>query len=433
MCERPISDKLDSEETANSTGAASSAEVQSSTHENEEEDAVEKPKEPSSSFWTRLVNFYFTYEFLILVLLVILLARAYPPLGADYLQPEITATWIAVIFIFVLAGLGLKTSEFAKALQRLKFNVFVQAFNFGVVSSITFGFSRAMVEIGALSQNLADGMVICTCLPLTINMVLVLTKAGGGDEASAIFNAAFGNLVGVFLSPLLILMYLGVTGDVDLGDVFYKLGLRVVLPLFVGQVLQKTNKGVVKFVQAHKKFFKKAQMYTLVFIVYTVFCRTFDDDESSSSVGEIFLMIAFQFLLLCTVMVLAWYSLKLFFPDEPTLRVMGLFGCTHKTVAMGIPLINAIYEGNSNIGAYTLPLLIWHPMQLIIGSALAPRLVAFVDAEKERLGIDQEAEGELEETTVSQQEETTMSQQEESNPEDGMAQEDATIDIEAQA
>jgi sodium/bile acid cotransporter 7 len=52
---------------------------------------------------------------------------------------------------------------------------------------------------------------------------------------------------------------------------------------------------------------------------------------------------------------------------------------------MGVPLINAIYEDNPLIGYYTLPLLIWHPMQLVIGSALAPKLSAFVAREEERL------------------------------------------------
>lgn len=50
--------------------------------------------------WQRFVKFYWDYEFLILVVIVIMLARAYPPLGAIYLAPQITATWIAVIFIF---------------------------------------------------------------------------------------------------------------------------------------------------------------------------------------------------------------------------------------------------------------------------------------------------------------------------------------------
>lgn len=159
----------------------------------------------------------------------------------------------------------------------------------------------------------------------------VLTKSAGGDEASAIFNAAFGNMMGVFLSPVLILGYLGVTGDVDLANVFLKLAARVVAPVIVGQILQKTSKPVVDFVKLHKPKFKKAQQFCLVFIVYTVFCRTFEE-ESQSNVGDIFIMIAVQFALLCSLMVLAWFALKLFFRDEPKLRVMGLFGCTHKTV-----------------------------------------------------------------------------------------------------
>ena len=99
-------------------------------------------------------------------------------------------------------------------------------------------------------------------------------------------------------------------------------------------------------------------------------------------------------------MVVAWYSLKLLFRDHPKLRVMGLFGCTHKTVAMGVPLINAIYEDNPAVGLYTLPLLIWHPMQLVIGSFLAPRLMKFVESESERLGIGEEEGGQEFATTT---------------------------------
>jgi SBF-like CPA transporter family (DUF4137) len=92
------------------------------------------------------------------------------------------------------------------------------------------------------------------------------------------------------------------------------------------------------------------------------------------------------FLVLIALMVLAWYALKLAFPDQPKLRVMGLFGGTQKTVAMGLPLISAIYDGNPNVGLYSLPLLCWHPLQLVLGSLIAPRLLAFVEREEARLG-----------------------------------------------
>lgn len=335
------------------------------------------------SKWTAV---YAKHSFLILVIVAILVAYAYPPLGAKYLAPDITATWIAVMFIFVLAGMGIKTEEFAKAFQRLGFNAFVQVFNFGACSGIVFGFSRLMLMAGALPQSLADGMTICACLPITVNMVLVLTKSAGGDEASAIFNAAFGNLTGVFLSPALILGYLGVSGSVDLGRVFFKLGLRVVLPIAVGQVLKNYVPAAKEFVKRYKKYFKKAQEWALVFIVYTVFCKTFFKG-SDATVGDIFIMIAMQLVCLTTVMATAWTALRILFRDEPKLQAMGLFGCTHKTVAMGVPLINAIYEENPMVGLYTLPLLIWHPMQLVLGSAVAPRVAAYVERREKELSM----------------------------------------------
>jgi sodium/bile acid cotransporter 7 len=61
---------------------------------------------------------------------------------------------------------------------------------------------------------------------------------------------------------------------------------------------------------------------------------------------------------------------------------------------MGVPLINAIYENDPLVGMYTLPLLIWHPMQLVVGSFLAPKLNRWVQAEKERLGIGDNEEKE---------------------------------------
>jgi hypothetical protein len=60
----------------------------------------EDPPSKCRRVWDRAVTFYWDNEFVCLVVLVILLARAYPPLGATYLAPNITSTWIAVIFIF---------------------------------------------------------------------------------------------------------------------------------------------------------------------------------------------------------------------------------------------------------------------------------------------------------------------------------------------
>jgi len=212
--------------------------------------------------------FYKSNDFPINLMLAIALARAYPPLGAEYLKPDITSTWLAVAIIFVLSGMGLRTEELGAAFQRMHFNGFVQFFNFGVVSIVVYAVSRFLATTGILIQALADGMVICSALPMAINIVIVLTASAKGDEAAAIFNATFGNIIGIFLSPVLILLYLGTSGDISLGTVFYKLTLRVIVPLVIGQVAQKFWVQARDYYRKHKPIFKKVQELSLVFIVY---------------------------------------------------------------------------------------------------------------------------------------------------------------------
>jgi len=355
---------------------------QTSNNLSEKDDA----DETRPTFREKVIQFYEANEFLLLIIFAIVLAKIYPPLGAKYLVPDISADWIMVMFIFLLAGLALKTEEFEAAFNQVYFNLFVQGFNFFVVSLVAYALSFVLVRAHVLDQSLADGMIICACLPMAINMVIILSKNADGDEAAAVFNSAVGNLVGIFLSPILILGYLGVSSeDVNLVDVFWKLVLRVVVPLAIGQIVQKTSTEIKRFMKQSSHDIKKAQIYALVFIVYTVFCTTFLEGNAVG-IANILLMILCQFLLLVIVTVVSWYSLKVFFPDAPRQRVMGLFGCTHKTVSVGVPLINAMYDGNSNVGLYTLPLLVWHPLQLVFGSLLVPHLYDFVQRENKRLG-----------------------------------------------
>ncbi|GMH98567.1 hypothetical protein TrVE_jg8443 [Triparma verrucosa] len=343
----------------------------------------------------KLKAFCVTNSLLLGILLSILLALAYPKLGAVYLAPKVTATYICVIYIFLLSGISLKTKELVNALSNWKFNAVVQVFSLGVVSGLTFLLCKLLLAMNATSQNLAEGLTITACLPMTINMVIVLTKSSGGDEASAVFNAAFGNLLGVFLTPLLVLAYLGDDSSIDFLTVLFKLGVRVLLPLFVGQIIQFFFVKIKQFVADNKFYFKKSQEFALVFIVYTVFCKNFYDDgttSSASDVGatteEVIIMIVIIAFWIIVLMILSWITFYFLYRDCPTLRVFALFGCSHKTIAMGIPLITALYETSPKLALYTLPILVWHPTQLILGSLLAPRLSKWVEDEKGRLNLE---------------------------------------------
>jgi len=232
----------------------------------------------------------------------------------------------------VMAGLGLKADDFSNACQLMRFNFTVLSFNFGVLSLIVFSCTQILIYFQVLSQGLADGMVICSCLPPTTTSVVVLSKSSGGNEAAAIFNAAFGNMLGVFLSPVLILTYVGVSGSIDLPTVIFKLALRVMLPIIVGQLIRRSSEAVVDFYNTHKKKIDKAKEWCIFFNIYAMFCKTFIADGLETTLMGIMIMIALQFCVLFQILVLSWTLLTIVFSTEPKLQITGFFVCHHKTV-----------------------------------------------------------------------------------------------------
>lgn len=55
-------------------------------------------------------------------------------------------------------------------------------------------------------------------------------------------------------------------------------------------------------------------------------------------------------------------------------QVPSWFCSTHKTVALGVPLIQIIFGGRTDVGVISLPLLMYHPTQLIVGTLLVPKI-----------------------------------------------------------
>lgn len=48
------------------------------------------------------------------------------------------------------------------------------------------------------------------------------------------------------------------------------------------------------------------------------------------------------------------------------------FCSTHKSLTLGMPLLRTLYSGYSHLSQISLPLLIYHPVQLILGGLLVP-------------------------------------------------------------
>ena len=74
------------------------------------------------TIWKWCTKFYSQNSLLILILISILLAYAYPPLGATYLAPQVTAKWIAVIIIFTTMVVAIHEATLSWLLSSPSYN-----------------------------------------------------------------------------------------------------------------------------------------------------------------------------------------------------------------------------------------------------------------------------------------------------------------------
>ena len=48
-------------------------------------------------------------------------------------------------------------------------------------------------------------LLALSCMPPPVSSAVILTKSVGGNEAAAIFNSALGSIIGVVVTPALLL------------------------------------------------------------------------------------------------------------------------------------------------------------------------------------------------------------------------------------
>ena len=166
------------------------------------------------------------------------LAKLYPWLGENgsILRPEYFIGQYGVATIFLLSGLSLRLSELSDAISNVSLNMAIQFATF-VVWPFCIGLPLTKA-LGSFNNNfllprpLLDGLLILSCLPTTINMCVVLTSTSGGNVACSLCNAVTSNVAGIFITPALLIMFLG-KREINLPflDMVKKLCGKVLLPV----------------------------------------------------------------------------------------------------------------------------------------------------------------------------------------------------------
>lgn len=315
--------------------------------------------------------------FMVGIVVAIGAAKLEPSVGVNGgpLKPEITVSYIAVATIFFNSGLSLKTEELTSALVHLKLHLFIQVFTLAFFPTTIWLFLQ-LLSVTSINEWLLKGLQTVGCMPPPVSSAVILTKAVGGNEAAAIFNSAFGSFLGIVVTPVLLLLFLGSSSSVPFTSIFSQLFMTVVVPLVIGQIVRRYIRD---WLERKKPPFGVVSSSVLLMIIYTTFCDTFSnpniDLDKFSLILILFIIVSIQLSFMLLTFVFSTRNNSGFTPAD---TVAIIFCSTHKSLTLGIPMLKIVFAGHEHLSLISLPLLIYHPAQILLGSVLVPTIKSWM-------------------------------------------------------
>jgi solute carrier family 10 (sodium/bile acid cotransporter), member 7 len=298
------------------------------------------------------------------------LAWIFPDPGAKggSLHPELINK-LGVSLIFFMHGLVLSFQALAAGTRKWRLHLLVQGSTFLLFPLL--GLGVLLLGGQRLGPDMRTGLFFLCALPSTVSSSVALTAAARGDVAAAVFNATLSSLLGVVLTPLWLSVVLGTAGHpLPLGAVVLDLVLWLVLPLLVGQALRPL---LGAWAARHKARINVADRLTILLLVYTSFCDSVKGGVWSSGAAPLLISTVVAVVLLVIALALTWAAGKAF-GFERGERIAALFCGSKKTLASGVPMARLIFGAQPGLAVILLPIMIYHPLQLVVGGWLAGKL-----------------------------------------------------------
>lgn len=237
--------------------------------------------------------------------------------------------------------------------------------NYSMLPSI----SNEQLEAQTVKTGIWLGIFFLATLPSTVSSSVVMTNIARGNVPAAIFDASISSLLGVFLTPLWMRMFIDAsTGGRGIGPVLLSLTIQVLLPVCLGVF---ANKYWGEFSRRNDKKLRKFDQATIVLIVYVSFCSSFKEKMFAglSSYSLVLLSVGMIVLFFFVYGIIYLICKILHFNREDTIAT--LFCGSKKSLVHGAAMSQVILSAPKMAGILILPTMIYHALQLIIVSILA--------------------------------------------------------------
>ena len=303
-----------------------------------------------------------------LTLLAVVLAATLLPASGQVATAFEWITNLAIALLFFMHGAKLSRQAILAGAGHWRLHLLVFACTFILFPLLGLALRPALEPL--LGKELYLGMLYLCALPATVQSAIAFTSLARGNIPAAICSAAASSLLGIFVTPLLVALLMGVQGDNGSTlDAIGKISLQLLLPFVLGQIAQRWIGG---WVNQNKSWLKYVDQSSILLVVYTAF--------SAAVIGGLWQQVPLTTLLLviaacCVLLALALVLTHLLgkwlgFSLED--RITILFCGSKKSLATGVPMAQVLFAGGA-IGVLILPLMLFHQIQLMVCAVLAQR------------------------------------------------------------
>lgn len=198
------------------------------------------------------------------LLVTLILAAVFPPSGSISGSLSTVAA-VGVAVQFFISGLRLSTSAAVEGVRAWKLHLLISGCTFLIFPLRGLGVAAGTSWF--LAPELVAGLLFLGVLPTAVQTAITFTGIERGNVAAAVCAASISNLRGIVLTPLLVALFLGSYGGMNLSSAL-KIVVQILVPFVLGQLLNRRLGG---WAMRHALPLKIVDRGAILLVVYTAF------------------------------------------------------------------------------------------------------------------------------------------------------------------
>ncbi len=300
---------------------------------------------------------------------VVLAATLLPCRGASAGAVHMAGVF-AIAALFFLQGARLSGDAIVNGMLHWRLHAASGAATFILFPILGLGLVGTLPDL--LPGPLYLGVLFVCALPSTVQSSIALTSIARGNVPAAICSATVSNITGIVVTPLMFSAMANLhNGAIELMGVWI-VAAQLLLPFLAGHLLRP---WIGDWTQRNRGVLAITDRGSILLVVYGAFSAAVVRGiwQQIPPVRLILLLLVMAGLLGVALLYIRLTSCVLGFgrADEAAFVFVG----SQKSLVSGIPIANALIPGSA-IGPILVPLMLYHPMQLLLCAWIARRYFA---------------------------------------------------------